>query len=137
TAHEVTVHFVHVARGMRYDGRTLVLVDLSPSTIWLSPAREPGVGYLPTGDFLDLWRAPGPATASTRRRVRATLALLDADARVLGDVALLLGEPRVTVAGLAYDAQVVEGLPPASSGACVLFLEWISGPTGASGRISR
>ena len=117
---------------MRYDGRTLILVDLSPSTIWLSRVREPGVGYLPTGDFLDLWRAPGPATASTRQRVRATLALLDADARVVGDVSLLLGEPRVTVAGLAYDARVVEGLPPASSGACVLFLEWNGEPTQAA-----
>jgi hypothetical protein len=122
---------------MRYDGRTLILVDLSPSTIWLSRAHEPGVGYLPTGDFLDLWRASGPAPTSTRRRVRATLALLDADARVGGDIALLLGEPRVTVAGLAYDARVVEGLPPASCGACVLFLEWNSEPTDAGRRITR
>jgi hypothetical protein len=122
--------FAHLARGLLFDGRSLTLVDLAPSTIWSSATPSSGLGYLPTGDFLDLWaqRAhrlarPGPC------RVRGTLSLLDADAQVAGDAVLTLSNPRVTAAGLAYDADVQQGLVPSESGACVLFLEWDTAPT--------
>jgi hypothetical protein len=122
---EPPVRYVHVARGLLFDGVTLTLVDLSPSTIWVSSTPDSGVGYLPTGDFLDLWE-PGPDTTPAPRRVKATLGLLDPDALTSGNAALMLSKPRVTAAGLAYAAQIVQGLVPARSGACGLFLEWHS-----------
>jgi hypothetical protein len=115
--------YAHVARGLLFAGGSLTLLDPSPSTIWMT-ADPPGLGYLPTGAFLDLWTDNGAADGPAVRRVRGRLALLDADAQLPGHAALHLSNPRVTAAGLTYDVEVVEGLIPAGSGACVLFLQW-------------
>jgi hypothetical protein len=115
--------YAHVARGLAFDGRFLTLVDLSPSTISWSALTTSGLGYLPTGAFLDLWQhTHGPAREV--RSVKGTLSLLDPDAQLAGHAILELSNPRMTVLGLTYDVGAVEGLVPTSSGACVLFLEW-------------
>ena len=122
--------YAHTARGLLFDGRSLTLVDLAPSTIWSSATPSSGLGYVPTGDFLDIWAQRAVRLARPDRcRVRGTLSLLDPDAQLAGDAVLTLGNPRVTVPGLTYDAEVLHGLVPAESGACVLFLEWDTAPT--------
>ena len=122
--------YVQMARGLLFDGRSLTLVDLAPSTIWSCATPSSGLGYLPTGAYLDLWaqRARRLARPSSCR-VRGTLTLLDPDAQLAGDAVLTLGNPRMTAPGLTYDAEVLQGLVPAESGACVLFLEWDTAPT--------
>jgi hypothetical protein len=121
--------FAHIAPRMRCDGRTLTLVDISPSTIWMSghlraSGHGPELDYLPTGAFLDRWtdraREAGPAGC----RMNGTLSLLDPDAQFAGRAVVELRAPRLTADGLAYDIEVLEGIVPGSSGACVLFLEW-------------
>jgi hypothetical protein len=123
--------YAHVARSLIFDGRSLTLVDLAPSTLWTSPAPTAGLGYLPTGAFLDLWagRATSPGRGSPR--VTGVLSLLDPDARLARRSVLVLRNPRVSAQGLTYDADVVEGLVPAESGACVLFVTWGTGMTPA------
>ncbi|HSO05197.1 MAG TPA: hypothetical protein VLQ92_11995 [Candidatus Limnocylindrales bacterium] len=122
--------YAHTARGLLFDGRSLTLVDLAPSTIWSSATPSSGLGYLPTGAYLDLWARRARRLARPDScRVRGTLALLDPDAQLAGDAVLTLGNPRITAPGLTYDAEVLHGLVPAESGACVLFLEWDTAPT--------
>jgi hypothetical protein len=122
--------YAHTARGLLFDGRSLTLVDLAPSTICSSAAPSSGLGYLPTGAYLDLWAEQARRLARpSSYRVRGTLSLLDPDAQLAGDAVLTLGSPRVTASGLTYDAEVLQGLVPAESGACVLFLEWDTAPT--------
>jgi hypothetical protein len=122
--------FAHIAPRMCFDGRTLTLVDIAPSTIWMSGPQHPSgpaseLDYLPTGAFLDRWadraREVGPAGC----RMRGALSLLDPDAQFAGRAVVELRAPRLTADGLAYDIEVLEGIVPGSSGACVLFLEWI------------
>lgn len=122
--------YVQMARGMLFDGRSLTLVDLAPSTIWSCAMPSSGLGYLPTGAYLDLWARRARRLARPGScRVRGTLTLLDPDAQLAGDAVLTLGNPRMTAPGLTYDADVHEGLVPSESGACVLFLEWDTAPT--------
>jgi hypothetical protein len=120
--------YAHVARSLIFDGRSLTLVDVAPSTLWSSPGPTPGLGYLPTGAFLDVWAeratTPGPAPP----RMRGVLSLLNPDAPLAGRSVLVLSNLRVSAQGLTYDAEVVEGLVPAESGACVLFLTWETAP---------
>jgi len=94
--------FVHVARGLRFDGRVLTLVDRWAHAVAASPDGA--------------WR------------VRGSLALLDAEAQVGGDTVFLVSNPRMTATSLAYDTQAVAGAVPSESGACVLYLDW--GPAG-------
>lgn len=117
--------YAHVARSLLFDGSALTLVEMAPSTIWSSSTPSSALGYLPTGAFLDLWAQRAQHLARPGScRVRGTLSLLDADAHLAGDAVLTLGNPRVTAAGLTYDADVLKGLVPQHSGACVLFLDW-------------
>jgi hypothetical protein len=121
--------FAHIAPQMRFDGRTLTLVDISPSTIWMpgphqSSGRTPELDYLPTGALLDRWTDRARAVGAARCRIRGTLALLDPDAQIAGRTVLELRSPRLTADGLAYDVEILTGIMPSSSGACVLFLDW-------------
>lgn len=120
--------FAHVARSLIFDGRSLTLVDLAPSTLWTTPAPTSGFGYLPTGAFLDLWAERATTLGPAPPRVRGVLELLDPDARLAGHSVLALSNLRVSAQGLTYDAAVVEGLVPEASGACVLFVTWETAP---------
>jgi hypothetical protein len=116
--------FVQVARGLRFDGRALTLVDLAPSTIRVTSGPLPEVGHVCTGTVLDRWAEAVTASPGGSWRVRGTLALLDAEAHAWGDAACVVSNPRVTPTGLAYDARVTAGVVPSESGACVLYLDW-------------
>jgi hypothetical protein len=121
--------FAHIAPRMCFDGRTLTLVDISPSTIWMSQTlRTNGhaaeLDYLPTGAFLDRWADRAQEAGPGGCRMRGTLSLLDPDAQIAGRAVVEVRTPRLTADGLAYDADVIQGIVPGSSGACVLFLEW-------------
>ena len=120
--------FVHVARGLRFDGRVLTLVDLAPSTIRVAATTLSAVGHVCTGTVLDRWAHAVAASPDGAWRVRGSLALLDAEAQVGGDTVFLVSNPRMTATGLAYDTQAVAGAVPSESGACVLYLDW--GPAG-------
>jgi hypothetical protein len=115
---------VQVARGLRFDGRTLTLVDLAPSTIRVSTAAATEIGHVCTGTVLDRWADGARAAPTGQWWVPGRLALLDSDAQLTGDAALVVSNPRVTAVGLAYDADVMRGAVPSESGACVLYLEW-------------
>jgi hypothetical protein len=126
--------FAHVAPRLCFDGRTLTLVEISPSTLWmcrpgLACGQSAQLDYLPTGFFLDRWtdRARGVGRADCH--MRGTLSLLDPDAQIAGRAVIELRAPRLTVDGLAYDIEILQGIVPSSSGACVLFLEWSDAPT--------
>lgn len=123
--------YAQVAKGLSFSHGALTLLDPSPSTIWMTSGHT-GLGYVPTGAYLDLWVDDPPRAGLASRRVRGRLALLDVDAQWRGDASLELSNPRVTAAGLTYDASVLEGLVPGGSGACVLFLQWdtLSDPPG-------
>lgn len=115
--------FVHIAPSLQFDGRRLTLVDVAPSTIWLSVA-DAQLSYLPTGSFLDRWAERERDLAPGEGCARGSLSLLDPEASVVGSAGLELCSPRMSASGLTYDAQVVDGIVPGASGACVLFLEW-------------
>ncbi len=129
--------FAHIARSLVSDGTSLTLVDLAPSTIWLPRAPSAGLGYLPTGAFLDLWRDDDGGQEPVLRRVTGTLSILDPDAQIAGEAVLVLTRPRVTASGLTYDVvDLMRGVVPARSGACVLFLSWDAAPTTGDGAAS-
>jgi hypothetical protein len=112
--------YVQLARSLHVDGQVLTLENLAPSTVWLLSGAEEQVGNIATGTFLDLWWEPTSGLSSTLPR--AVLALAAAEAQVLGDSVMLLSSPRISGSGIQYDVEVLEGVLPGRSGACVLYI---------------
>lgn len=112
--------FVQSARGMRWDGRHLILLELAASTVYLTgqPARI--MGHLPTGMFLDRWYAA--AGDYPTQPVAAVLSLLDVEDRHQCDVHVEVALPRISDSGLLYEVTILSGDIPESSGGCTLFI---------------
>lgn len=53
----VELTLVQQAAGMKFDGKTLTLEGVSPSTTFFSARPEPTVGQLTTSQFVKLWNA--------------------------------------------------------------------------------
>jgi hypothetical protein len=114
--------FVQIARGCVFTGSTLMLLDLAPVTVCIGPPPEGSLSRVTTSAFLDLWWLAAETTPRAPER-EAVVALVDPDRRALGDVRVRLSRPRIHGSGLQFDAGLVQGLQPASSGSCALFIE--------------
>jgi hypothetical protein len=116
---------------MCFDGRTLTLMDITPSTIWMSgviagPGHAPKLDDLPAGAFPDrrtdrARRQAGPVGC----HMRGTASLLEPEARIAGGAVVRAGAPRLTALGPACD---IEGTTAGDSGVRVLLLGWSDAP---------
>lgn len=114
--------FVQIARGCAFTGSTLVLLDLAPVTVCIGPAPDGALSRITTSAFLDLWWVAAETRVGGSQR-GAVIALVDPDRRGCGDVRVRLSRPRIHGSGVQFDAGLVQGLLPASSGSCALFIE--------------
>jgi hypothetical protein len=105
---------------MRFDGHRLVLLDLAPSTVYLTGQPAKIMGHLPTGMFLDRWYAD--AGSYPTQPVAAVLSLLEVDDRHARDVHIQVALPRIAETGLVYEVTVLSGDLPVQSGGCTLFI---------------
>lgn len=116
--------FVQSADAMTSGPSTVTLQGLSSSTIYFAddPRRE--VGHLPTSGFVELW---GAEDAFAVDSPSAVISFVDDD-EALGDVFVVVREPRLEDGALTYSVDVLEGTLPAIAGPCALFID-------ASGRL--
>lgn len=110
--------FVLVARRMRLGPGGLVLDELAPSTVVVTWGPYSDIRPISTAAMLDTWWARGGSEP-----LGATLHLMDPEACRQGPFDLLLRAPRISGAGLRWDATPISTPPPTSSGACVLILQ--------------
>lgn len=115
------VTFVQVARAMGFDGKVLVLSDLSPTVLYVAASSPTVLGHISTGAFLDLWSSRQAPVASGPSRP-GVLSLADPERSPLGDAVLRLARPRIHDTGLTYEVTLVEGTLPSSSGSCLLYV---------------
>jgi hypothetical protein len=114
--------FVQTAQGSDWNGDTLTLRGVTPSTLYFSDRPERVVGHMATPDFVDLW-AVGDNSFETDPP-NAVLAFLEAGADVPDDVVVVLREPTLGDPGdLAYSIEVLEGTVPAHTGPVTLFID--------------
>jgi hypothetical protein len=114
------ITFVQVARGMRFSGRSLVLVGLSPTMPYFDAHAPAALGHVSTGAFLDWWRGGDFVSAEVARP--CVICLADPLRVPFGDAVVHLARPQVQGTGLAYAIELVEGALPESSGACVVYI---------------
>ncbi len=123
--------YLQQARGLAFTGSCLELLDLDPVTVCVLPAPAGALGHMTTGAFLDLWWAVAERVAAGATR-RAVVALVAPGSLGAYDALVLVGRPRIHGSGLRYDAELVEGVLPASSGSCLLVVHPAAAPTPAA-----
>lgn len=128
--------FIQIARGMTFEAEALTLVDLAPTMPYVASSPPTFLGHVSTGAFLDLWVSDPLATPGFRERP-SVLSLADPALSRLGDATLMLARPRIHGTGLRYSITVLGGELPASSGACVLYVNAGSAERMANGQPTR
>jgi hypothetical protein len=111
--------YVHVARRLANSGSSITLIDLAPATLVIG-GPVGAVGYLATGQFLDVWYAEAAGAAT--HAAEAVLSLLGSDHVPHLDVRLLVRLPRIHGSGLQYQMIRLVGELPSAGGGCVLFV---------------
>ncbi len=123
---EVEMMYVQTARGSSFEGSTLTLDGIAPSTLYFSDRPERVVGYVTAEDFVGLWGEGENGFAENPPN--AVLALLESGDDVPEDAVVALRDPTMQGDSLAYARDLLEGSPPLTSGPCTLFIDPLGRP---------
>ena len=113
--------FVQTAQGLRSDGRTLTLDNVTPSTLYFSDRPKRIVGHMTTSDFVDLWGEG--ANSFEEDPPNAVLAFLQPDDEVPEDAVVVIREPRLQDGQLSYSIEALDGTVPTEAGPVTLFID--------------
>ena len=121
----VELLFVQDAKGMSYDGETLVLKGADPYTLFFSDRPERIAGHLTIEAFLE--EVSKGADSFAEDPPNATLVVFDGDK--LHQVVLELPtKPQYRDGDLLFAVLVIEGIIPESGGASALFIDTVGHP---------
>jgi hypothetical protein len=118
--------FVQTAQGARSDANSLTLVGLTPHTIYFSDRPERIVGHITTKRFLEWWSDGDDSFAVDPPN--AVLAWGEPGEDAPEEAVVVISNPVVTEDGLQYQIETLQGVAPAESGPCVLFIDPLGRP---------
>lgn len=118
--------FVQTAKGMTFDAetKTLTLVGVAPTTLFFSDRPERIAGNMRTADFVPFWSEGADSFLSDPPN--ADVSILEGGE--LKEAVVVLMDPRLDGADLAYTVKMVEGELPASAEEVSLFIDVIGMP---------
>lgn len=116
--------FVQNAKGMEYSDGKLVLKDVNPLTVCFADRPSRLAGHMQTEKFIPMWHEG--KDSFLKDPPNATLSTYLDDKMV--DSVVELTNPQFADGNLTYDVKILEGAPPASGGACSLFIDIIGRP---------
>ncbi|MCY6381571.1 hypothetical protein [Hoeflea prorocentri] len=124
----ISYEYVQQASSMTFDGTTLTLRGVAPSTIFFSDRPYRTAGQVSTGQFAELWKAPGGAFSVTPPNAAVS---------VLGNVSDAPAIVELTSADmdgveLKYGVKIISGKLPESADNVALFVD--HGPRPSSER---
>ena len=118
--------YVQSAQGVTSSNGEFTLQGLAPSTLMFSDRPERIVGHLTAAQFVEGW---GHGENSfLEDPPNAVLSFLEEGDQIPEDVVVTITNPRLDGLEITYDATVLEGALPASSGPCSLFIDPIGRP---------
>ncbi len=113
--------FVQTAHGMKCDGTTLTLNEVTPSTLYFSDRPKRIVGHMATSDFVELW-AEGDNSFEDDPP-NAVLAFLEPGDQVPEDAVVVIRQPHLEDGHLSYSIEALEGTLPTQTGPVTLFID--------------
>lgn len=118
--------FVQSATGFTSARGTMTLVGLADSTVYFADRPRREIGHIPSARFVELWQAGVNSFAVDPPN--AVISFLDDGEGAPDDTVVVLREPKLKGANLAYRVEVLEGALPEESGPCSLFIDVFGRP---------
>ena len=113
--------FVQSASTFSSAAGEITLHGIADATVYFSDVPRREAGHMVLERFLDFW--DGDKASFVVEPPHAVLSFLDESADALGDVVLVLHEPRLAGHELTYRVDVLNGTLPPTGGACSLFID--------------
>ncbi len=129
---KIQLMFVQSAEGLKADGTTLRLVNVSPQTIWFTDRPVRKAGHVPMTGFMKEWTAAAGADNFSKDPPNATLSVVETGKDLNTLTVVEISHPVVDGKDIVYRYKLIEGKVPAAGGATALFIDWI-GPGGGVG----
>ena len=113
--------FVQTARGIASDGATLILRDVTPSTLFFSDRPQRVVGHMTTADFVELWGEGDNSFEADPPN--AVLSFVEPGTDAPTDAVIVITKPTLKNGQLSYSVDLLEGVIPIEAGPVTLFID--------------
>ncbi len=113
--------FVQTARGIASDGATLMLRDVTSSTLFFSDRPQRVVGHMTTADFVELWGEGDNSFEADPPN--AVLSFVEPGADAPTDAVVVIKNPTLKNGQLSYSVDLLEGVIPIEAGPVTLFID--------------
>ncbi len=118
--------FVQSAHGLTTSKGSVTFHGLAHSTIFFSDRPQRVVGHLSSRKFVDQWGEGEDSFADDPPN--AVLSFLEDGDTVPEEVTMTISDPHLDGDTLTYTVDILDGMLPASSGPCSLFIDPVGRP---------
>jgi len=118
--------FVQSAHGLTTSNGTVTFHGLAHATIFFSDRPQRVVGHLSSRKFVDQWGEGEDSFAEDPPN--AVLSFLEDGDTVPEEVTMTISDPQLDGDTLTYTVDILDGMLPASSGPCSLFIDPVGRP---------
>ncbi len=118
--------FVQSAHGLTTSKGSVTFHGLAHATIFFSDRPQRVVGHLSSRKFVDQWGEGEDSFAEDPPN--AVLSFLEVGDTVPEEVTMTISEPQLDGDTLTYTVDILDGMLPASSGPCSLFIDPVGRP---------
>ncbi len=118
--------FVQSAHGLTTSKGTVTFHGLAHATLFFSDRPQRVVGHLSSRKFVDQWGEGEDSFAQDPPN--AVLSFLEDGDEVPEEVTMTISDPQLEGDTLTYTVDILDGMLPASSGPCSLFIDPVGRP---------
>jgi hypothetical protein len=115
------------AKGVKLDGRTLVLEGVSPNAIVFADRPIRAAGHVMVSHLLEEWSSSAPDSFA-KEPPNATVSALDTAAGRVADMVVVLKAPKLDSDRLVFEVTPLEGALGRATGPAAVFIDIINLP---------
>jgi hypothetical protein len=118
--------FVHSAHGLTSSNGSVTFHGLAHATLFFSDRPQRVVGHMTSRKFVDQWGEGEDSFGEDPPN--AVLSFLEDGDTVPEEVTMTISDPQLDGDTLTYTVDILDGMLPASSGPCSLFIDPVGRP---------
>ena len=123
---QIEALFVQSAHGLTTNNGSVTFHGLAHATLFFADRPQRVVGHLSSRKFVDQWGEGEDSFADDPPN--AVLSFLEEGDTVPEEVTMTISDPQLDGDTLTYTVDILDGMLPASSGPCSLFIDPVGRP---------